>query len=126
MPPPDNLPPTGGAEVGGFRIAGKGEVMRIEVWGYWRAEVATSFARETAAVLQKLSSAAELILDAKNLKPQGTEGQEALRVLLRGLVPLGFSKGSVRAENLFARMQLTRLIRECGLDGRLGFGDIPM
>jgi hypothetical protein len=109
---------------GGFRITGKAEAaLRIRIWGYWPPAVAAKFAREVAGVAEKLGGDAVLVLDARDLKPQGAEGQEALRALLRGLVSATFAKGTAVVDNLFTRMQLTRLLRECGLDERIGFED---
>jgi len=93
------------------------------VWGYWSPEVVTAFARAAPEAGQKLSPAATFTLDANQLKPQGAEGQEALRALFRALAALTFAEGTVAASNALTRMQLTRLLRECGLDGRLMFGD---
>lgn len=113
-----------GTEAGGFRVGGTPQsALRIEVWGYWSPEVVTTFAREASSAVQKLSPAAAFVLDAGNLKPQSIEGQEALRALFRGLSSFDFAEGKILATNVLTRMQLTRLLRECKMDGRLTFGD---
>lgn len=106
----------------GFRITGTPQAaLRIEAWGYWPPDVATAFARDVAAAVQKLSATAMFTLDATNLKPQGAEGQDALRAVLRALSPLAFAKGVIVASNIMTSMQIARLVRECKLDGRVVF-----
>jgi hypothetical protein len=124
MPGVEISPIEVGSEGGGYRISGSpGTVLRIRAWGYWPLDVATTFSREVGGVCRDLAPEATLALDASDFKPQGAEGQEALRVFLRALAPLAFAKGLVLAGNALTRMQLTRLVRECGLDGRMTFSD---
>ena len=124
MPGVEISPLEGGTEAGGYRVSGSpGTVLRLRVWGYWPPDVTITFTREAAAVCRDLASDATLALDASDFKPQGAEGQEALRVFLRALAPLTFAKGLVLAGNALTRMQLTRLLRESGLDGRMTFSD---
>ncbi|HTQ07721.1 MAG TPA: hypothetical protein VMI54_27890 [Polyangiaceae bacterium] len=111
-----------GGEGGGFRVTGTPHAaLRVEAWGYWPPDVVTAFARDASAAAQRLTSSAMFTLDATNLKPQGAEGQEALRAVLRSLAPLTFGKGVVLASNVLTSMQIARLVRECKLDGRLVF-----
>jgi len=113
-----------GGDAGGFRVTGAlHAAVRIEAWGYWQADVVAAFARQAPAVCKKLSGEAVFMLDANRLKPQGAEGQEALRVLFRAVAAVSAAKGTVVASNVMTRMQLTRLLRECGLDERVSFGD---
>lgn len=110
-------------DAAGFRIADQAPTaLQIEVWGYWTSAVADAFTREAPPFAAKLGAAATFVLDAKALKPQGAEGQEALRVFFRALSAGTFAKATLATENVLTRMQLTRLLRECGLDGRVGFG----
>ena len=51
------------------------------------------------------------MLDCKELKPQGIEGQEAIRVLLRLLSRQPFAKGMILRGNAMTCMQLARLLR---------------
>lgn len=110
-----------GSEVGGFRISGAQTALRIRVWGYWGSDVVAAFTREAPAACQQLTAAAVFILEADELKPQGAEGQEALRVLFRSLAARTFAAGNVVAGNVLTRMQLTRLVRECGLFEQVRF-----
>jgi hypothetical protein len=124
MPGVEISPLEVGSEAGGYRVSGSpSTVLRIRAWGYWPPDVTAAFAQQAATVCRELAAEATLALDASDFKPQGAEGQEALRVFFRALEPLTFAKGIVLAGNALTRMQLTRLLRECGLDGRLNFGD---
>ncbi len=57
------------------------------------------------------------------MKPQGAEGQEALRTLFKVLAAMNLAKGTFIAKNLFTKMQLVRLLRESGLDQRVASAD---
>jgi len=116
------MPSEVGTDVAGFRTTGSPQSsLRVEVWGYWTPEIAQSFTRDAATFVPKLTSASALLIDATNLKPQAVEGQEALRVFFRTLAAASFDKAALQTDNVLTRMQLTRLLRECGLDGRVGF-----
>jgi hypothetical protein len=116
----DFLPIEVGGKKDGFRITGTPHAsLRIEAWGYWPSNVASAFAREAQAAVQKLATTAVFTLDVVNLKPQGAEGQDALRALLRALSPLAFAKGVVIASNILTGMQIARLLRECKLEDRV-------
>jgi hypothetical protein len=115
-----------GTEAGGFRVIGPPrDTLRIELWGFWGPDVADALTCQAPAVSQQIQRAASFTLDAANLKPQGLAGQQALRMLFRALAPISFTRGVLLASNVLTRMQLTRLVRECGLDARVGFGDSP-
>jgi hypothetical protein len=94
---------------------------RIEGWGYWTPDEISAFRRQAPPAARKLGAEGLFVFDAKNLKPQGAEGQAALREIFRLLGALPFARGSVFASNALTRMQLTRLVREGGLDGRVTF-----
>jgi len=117
--------PEVGTQSGGFRVSGPPhEALRIELWGFFDPDVADALTRLAPTVIQHVELAAIFTLDATNLKPQGPDGQQALRVLFRALAPIAFKKGVLLASNVLTKMQLTRLVRECGLDARVGFEDI--
>lgn len=122
MPGADFVPLEVGGEAGGFRVTGTpNAALRIETWGYWSPEVASAFARDAPPLAQRLAPTAMFTLDATNLKPQGADGQEAMRALLRALAPLSFAKAVVLASNVLTSMQIARLLRECKLENRLTF-----
>ena len=123
MPLAEFSPAEVGTEAGGFRIVGTAQgVLRMTVWGDWPQDVVRTFSSDAPSALQKLSPSGTFVLEATELKPQGADGQEALRVLFRALAPLEFAKASVVASNALTRMQLARLLRECSLDGRAQLG----
>jgi hypothetical protein len=120
MSSPDFAPVEVGGKKDGFRITGTPQAaLRIEAWGYWPPDVATAFARDAQAALQRLAAEAVFTLDATNLKPQGADGQEALRAVLRALSSIVFAKGTVVASNILTSMQIARLLRECKLEDRV-------
>jgi hypothetical protein len=123
MPGAESSPAALGSAAGGFRVSGAGSAaLRIQVWGYWGAEIAGEFSKKVAGMAQSLMLATALTFDASDLKPQGAEGQEALRVLFRALASTTLAGGeAVVAKNVLTRMQLTRLLRECGIEGRWTF-----
>jgi len=122
MPGAEFTPSEVGTDAACFRTSGSAETaLRVEAWGYWTPEIAHSFTRDAVLFASKLTPASVLVIDAAQLKPQAVEGQEALRVAFRALATASFAKATLRTENVLTRMQLTRLLRECGLDERVGF-----
>jgi hypothetical protein len=115
-----------GSEAGGFRVLSGGDGnLRIAAWGYWPAEVISSFLISAEAAVLSLAPAGIFVFDSKDLKPQGSEGQEALRVLFRALARLPFAKGMIVRGNAMTCMQLARLLRECSAEQRIEFADPP-
>ena len=115
----------GGNDSSGFRITylpGAHE-LRIECWGYWPRDVAADFARETVLTFQKIGARVDLSFDASRLKPQGVDGQGALRLVMNAMGSLAFSRATVLSSDVLCRMQLTRIARECGVDSLLSFRD---
>src|SRR3954465_13582723 len=119
MPGVERSPSEGGTSAAGFRTAGSpATALRVEAAGYWTPEIAQSFTRDAVALVSKFRPASVLVIDAAQLKPQAVEGQEALRVAFRALATASFAKATLHTQNVLTRMQLTRLLRECGLDER--------
>jgi hypothetical protein len=116
-----------GDEVAGFRIKYTPEenALHIECWGYWIADVAAVFGWDAVAACQEVSTPLDFVLDASALKPQGEQGQGALRALMSGLASLQLSSTKVFTGNILTKIQLTRLARECGVDKRLQFDSHP-
>jgi hypothetical protein len=124
MPFAELSPAEVGTSAGGFRIAGAAQgLLRLTIWGYWPQDVVRSFGTDATAALQRLMPASTVVVDANDLKPQGPDGQEALRVLFRALASVMFAKATVLSGNALTRMQLARLLRECGVDGRVDLSD---
>jgi len=127
MPAGQHSPAEVGTEAGGFRVLANGAgTLKISVWGYWPPEVARAFASDGQAAAQKLMPAGTLVVDARQLKPQGTDGQEAWRRFFRGLVTVTFARAVVVGANALTRMQLARLVRESGVDDRVEFSDTEL
>jgi hypothetical protein len=113
-----------GTEAGGFRILGSTDGnLRVAAWGYWPAEVVSAFFGSAPTATQTLVPEGVFVFDCKELKPQGAEGQEAIRVLFRALARLPFAKGLIVRGNAMTCMQLARLLRECGAERRIEFAD---
>ena len=113
-----------GTEAGGFRVVGGGDgKLHIAAWGYWPVEVVNAFSVHAPAAAQTLTTSSVFVFDTKELKPQGAEGQEAIRVLFRVLARVSFAKGAIVRGNAVTCMQLLRLLRECNADGRIEFTD---
>ncbi|HYQ04677.1 MAG TPA: hypothetical protein VER96_38650 [Polyangiaceae bacterium] len=113
-----------GSEAGGFRILGSTDGnLRIAAWGYWPADVVSAFNSKAPAATQALVAVGVFVFDCKDLKPQGAEGQDAIRALFRTLARLPFAKGLIVKGNAMTCMQLSRLLRECGAEKRIEFAD---
>jgi outer membrane protein OmpA-like peptidoglycan-associated protein len=113
-----------GTETGGFRVLSSAECnLRILAWGYWPVQVIKVFGPETLAAVQTLTPSSLFVFDSTELKPQGADGQEAIRLLFRALAPLPFAKGVILKGNAMTCMQLARLLRESATDKRIEFVD---
>lgn len=113
-----------GSNAGGFRVQSNAERnLRIAAWGYWPTDVTSSFGVQAVAAVQALTRSSVFVFDSKDLKPQGTDGQEAIRLMFRALARLSFAKGVILRGNAMTCMQLARLLRECAADQRLEFVD---
>lgn len=113
-----------GSEAGGFRILSSTDGdLRMAAWGYWPSDVIDAFSSKAPAATQALVAVGVFVFDCKELKPQGAEGQDAIRALFRALARLPFAKGLIVKGNAMTCMQLARLLRECGADKRIEFAD---
>jgi len=124
MPETPPLPAEVGTAAGGFRVLSNVDGnLRIAAWGYWSADVIRAFSADALAAAQVLGPASIFVFDSQDLKPQGAEGQAAIRTLFSGLSRLPFSKGLIIRGNAMTCMQLARLLRECGVEKRIRFAD---
>lgn len=113
-----------GSEAGGFRIlSGTDGNVRIAAWGYWPADVVNAFLLKAPVAAQALVSVGIFVFDCKKLKPQGAEGQDAIRALFRVLARSSFAKGLIVKGNAMTCMQLARLLRESSAEKRVEFAD---
>ena len=113
-----------GSEAGGFRVLSSAEGnLRIAAWGYWPVQLIKVFGAEALAAVQTLTRSSIFVFDSKELKPQGTDGQEAIRLLFRALTRLPCARAVILKGNAMTCMQLARLLRECDADKRIEFVD---
>jgi hypothetical protein len=116
-----------GTKAAGFRIVltPGGTALRLESWGYWSPDLALAFSRDVIVACRKVSSPLSFVLDATELKPQGREGQEALRTLMRCLAQFVLASATISTKNILTKMQLTRLAKDCGVESLLQITDQP-
>ncbi|HET7539942.1 MAG TPA: hypothetical protein VFK05_08720 [Polyangiaceae bacterium] len=113
-----------GSDAGGFKILSDADGnLRIAAWGYWPADVVRAFGESAPAAAQALLPLGMFVFDSSELKPQGSDGQEAIRMLFRVLADLPFAKGLIIKGNAMTCMQLARLLRECSAERRIEFTD---
>lgn len=112
-----------GGPLGGFRVTTTQAELRVVAWGYWPNDVIGVFTRKASLVTHALGPMTAFLFDANELKPQGPEAQESLRSLFRALAASSFFSARVLSKNALTRMQLARLVRECGLFGRVTFDE---
>ena len=113
-----------GSEAGGFRVIGNAEGnLRIAAWGYWPVQVIQAFAVDAPVAAQTLAPSSIFVFDSKELKPQGADGQEAIRLLFRALARSPCARAVIIKGNAMTCMQLARLLRECNADKRIEFAD---
>ena len=126
-----SLQPTDTKNVGdgndGFRLTEyrNESAIRIDCWGFWPAEVAESFARETISGCRSAIPPFHLLVDASDLKPQSDEGQAALQRTFRYLATAEVASAVVSAGNILTRMQLNRIANESGVSSVVAFTDAP-
>lgn len=113
----------GGTEASGYRVSyiPRGNALHLECWGYLPPDVAAAFAKEAEAACRALMRPFEAGLTATELKPQGEEGREALRAVMKCMCLSGVSSVTVSVTNILTRMQLTRLANESGISNVIRF-----
>ena len=99
--------------------------IRVDCWGFWPSETAESFAQETVSACRSVGAPFHLLFDASDLKPQGDEGQSAIRRVMLYLATAEVASAVVCAGNVLTRMQLARLANEAGLSSVIAFKDTP-
>lgn len=119
MPGADEI----GGPSGGFRVTATPAELRVEAWGYWPGDVIAAFCRRAALATHALGPMTAFVFDGNDLKPQCPEAQESFRALFRALAASSFFSARVISKNALTRMQLARLVRECGLFGRVSFDE---
>jgi hypothetical protein len=116
-----------GDSADGFRLTVRRDdsTIRVECWGFWPPDIAESFAEETISNCRNLAPPFHLLIDASALKPQGDEGQAALRRIMRYVATAKVASAVVSASNILTRMQLNRIANESGAASLVAFKSAP-
>jgi hypothetical protein len=103
--------PTFGSDADGFSIAFEelSRCLRVKVWGFWAPEVAASFPAAVVDAVRGGRRAAEVLVDAVELKPQRDDAQEAFKTMFAALPALGVTRASITTGNALTKLQLMRL-----------------
>src|SRR5262245_53867368 len=83
-------------------------VIRVQLRGFWDADVARKFAPAVIEAWQVANNPTGLMLDAAGLRPQRDEGEEAIGKLMSALGELGVAQVTVTTDSAIARLQLLR------------------
>ena len=112
-----------GTEAAGYRVSytPRSGALHLECWGYLTPDLAAAFSKEAEDACRALSRPFEVGLTATELKPQGEEGREALRAVMKCMQLWGVSGVMVSVNNILTKMQLTRLANESGIAGSVRF-----
>jgi hypothetical protein len=103
-------------EESGFTVEVGTLGVRVRAWGFWNAEIATSFVTRVLELVRAAPRSAPLYIDATQLKPQRDEGQAALREVVNVVSKLGVVRAELVVTNAITRLQLARIIRESGAE----------
>jgi hypothetical protein len=90
--------------------------LRVQCWGYWCGEVAATFEVDVPEACRETPNLTHFVLDAEELKPQGAQGQVALRSLMSHLGSMKETACTVLSTNALTKMQLVRFAREYGVN----------
>jgi len=106
--------PTVGTTDAGFSVDldERARTVRIRTWGFWTAEVSAVFARVVTDTCRGGQLLATVAVDARELKPQRPDGQQALGSMLAGLPALGIRQATITTTNTLTKFQLLRIARE--------------
>jgi hypothetical protein len=83
-------------------------------WGFWSVDVAQAFAPTVIDACAQAPRGATFTLDLRELKPMREEGQQSFSNLVRGALALGLSPISIVTANPLTKLQLVRLVADCG------------
>jgi hypothetical protein len=96
-------------------------VIRVRGWGFWSASVSTSFPTAVYEVCKASPKGSLLVMDMNELKPLREEGQKSFGDVLRMLPGLGVARTSIVTTSQLTRLQLLRLVTECGMKNTIEF-----
>lgn len=103
--------PTFGSDADGFSVVfdEAARSLRVRAWGFWTPDVASSFAPAVIDACRSARRAADVVVDAADLKPQREEGQLALTTVFGALPGLGITRASIVTGNPLTKLQLMRI-----------------
>jgi hypothetical protein len=87
----------------------------VRAWGFWGADIASSFVRSVAAECSAATRPIRLLVDVTRLLPQRNEGQAAFGDLMTSVTMHGDASVGVVFSNTITKMQLLRLAKERGV-----------
>jgi hypothetical protein len=83
--------------------------VRVRAWGFWGAELASSFGGKVRDACRGRPAGTTLELDMKNLKPMREEGQLSFSALIAALPALGIEATVIATSSQLTKLQLLRL-----------------
>jgi hypothetical protein len=89
-------------------------IVCVRAWGFWRREVAASFAQAVVAECSALLQPVALLIEVTHLLPQRDEGQAAFGELMQSARALGLAAVAVVVSSTITKMQLLRIAKEGG------------
>lgn len=89
-------------------------VFEVRAWGFWNADIATTFGIQVPSLLGQLTGPKRLVLDMSDLKPMRDEGQKSFANVCRTLRTLGVTSATIVTSSQLTKLQLARIVTESG------------
>jgi hypothetical protein len=86
----------------------------VKAWGFWSAEIASTFGQNVAQACRAATSSVSLHLDMTDLKPMRDEGQHSFGTLMTALARLDVTSTTIVTGSHLTRLQLIRLAAKHG------------
>jgi len=86
--------------------------VHVRAWGFWSAEIASSFGSVVRDACRGRPRGTTLELDMKDLKPMREEGQQSVTKLLDALPTLGITATVIKTSSELTKLQMMRLVGE--------------
>jgi hypothetical protein len=112
-----------GTDQAGFSVEYDGEAntVCVEGWGFWDAQVASSFGPVVRDACRGRPRGMALTLDMSRLRPMRDEGQRSFASLMGAVGGLGIRETSILTGSELVKLQLLRLVAESGAKERTRF-----
>lgn len=123
MPGGGSFEKKAGGKDAGFHItySPKESMLTVLAWGFWPPDLVSAFSRDASDACRELFDPLSVVMDATELKPQGTEGQKAIKAFLDCLKPSMMSGVTILVSNILTRLQLTRIVKESAVGSLVQF-----